>query len=102
MRFDTDTRTRIYLDVETSIDPGTSTVELKVDDTWHPAAWEGAATQSGGTWKRTARTTGYFAGPGVTTPGGATVLTSGLHRAKTRIVTATETLAEDADPIHVD
>lgn len=56
---------------------------------------------SGTRWTQTARTTGYFAGPGAT-PDGAAVLTAGQHATETRVSWAGgDTIAEASTPIVV-
>jgi hypothetical protein len=85
-----------------------STVEVKVDADWHPAAWLAAATSSvvtvGGVsvtrWSRPARTTDYFCGPEAT-PSGATVLTLGRHLTKTRVTLGGDQLVAESTPIDV-
>lgn len=100
MKLNPATRTRVLADMTLDIDPTGSTIELKVDGTWHPAEWQGAPVVTAGKWKQTARTTGYFAGPDAVAAG-ATVLTAGRHLTKTRVTSGADILVADADPIDV-
>lgn len=100
MRFNAATRTRVLADMTLDIDPAGTTVEVKVDDTWHPAEWQGAPVNAAGKWKQTARTTTYFAGPDAT-PAAAVVLTAGKHSTKTRVTSGSDVLVAEADYIDV-
>lgn len=101
MRLDDETRTRLFVDMTLDVDPTGSTIELSIDGTWHSCDWQGTPTQSGGKWAQTARTSGYFAGPGAT-PDGATVLTVGRHLTQTRVTwTGGDTLVEPSTPIDI-
>ena len=55
---------------------------------------------TGSRWTRTARTTGYFAGPDAEASG-ATVLTAGKHRTQTRVTQGDDILTADFEPIVV-
>jgi hypothetical protein len=101
MKFDAGTRTRLLVKMELDFDPTGSTVEVKVDSTWYPASWLDTPVQSGGTWKQTARTTGYFAGPEVVDPAGATVLTATRHLTQTRVTSGTDVIVADSTPLDV-
>ncbi len=104
MKYDAGTRTRLLVNMTLDFDPTGSTVEVKVDDTWYPATWQGSPTQDGSTWKQTARTTGYFAGPEVASPGGAVVLAatpSARHETQTRITSGSDVITADSTPIDV-
>jgi hypothetical protein len=101
MNFPRGTRTKIFEDMTLDVDPTGSTVELAVDGTWYPAAWQGSAVQSGSKWTQTALTTGYFAGPDAVASG-ATVLTAGRHLTTTRVTLAAgDVLVHDSSPIDV-
>lgn len=101
MRLDDETRTRLFADMTLDVDPTGSTIEVSVDGTWHSCDWQGSPTLSGGRWTQTARTTGYFAGPGATADG-ATVLTAGRHLTQTRVTWAGgDTLVEPSTPIDI-
>ena len=111
MRFDAATRTRLNVNMETDFDPTGSTVEVKVDAAWHAATWQGSPVQkkvrderSGAMvdrWFQTARTTDYFAGPEVASPGAATVLTATRHLTQTRVTSGTDVIVADSDPLDV-
>lgn len=101
MRFNNDTRTRILIPaMRTTFDPATATIELKIDSTWHPGEWTGAAVVSGTTWTRPARTTAYFAGPDAVASG-ATVLTLGRHLTETRVTNGGDIIVAASTPIDV-
>lgn len=102
MKLNAGTRTRILWDFVLDVDPTGSTVEVKIDDTWHPCEWQGAPVKvSERRWTQTARTTGYFAGPDAI-PAGATVLTAGQHPTRTRVSwTDSDSLVEPSTPIDV-
>lgn len=100
MRFNTATRIRLLLDVTSDIDPTGSTVEVKVDDTWHEAEWLGEPTASSSRWTQTARTVGYFAGPDAAAAG-ATVLAAGRHPTKARVTKSGDVLVADSTPVDV-
>ncbi|MDR7253685.1 hypothetical protein J2X46_002675 [Nocardioides sp. BE266] len=100
MKFDAGTRTRLIATMTLDFDPTGSTVEVKVDSTWHPASWQDAAVQSGGKWTQAARSTGYFAGPEATADG-ATVLAAGRHATQTRVTSGTDVIVADSTPIDV-
>lgn len=101
MKFDAGTRTRLLVRMELDFDPTGSTVEVKVDSTWYPATWQGSAAQANGKWTQTARTTGYFAGPEVASPAGATVLTATRHNTQTRVTSGSDVIVADSTPIDV-
>lgn len=102
MKFDAGTRTRLLVRMELDFDPTGSTVEVKVDGTWYPASWLDSPVQSDGTWKQTARTTGYFAGPEVADPAGAVVLTATpRHYTQTRVTSGSDVITADSDPIDI-
>lgn len=101
MRFDAGTRTRLIAHLELDFDPTGSTVEVKVDSTWHAATWQGAAVEASGKWTQDARTTDYFAGPEVASPGGATVLAAGDHPTQTRVTSGSDIIVSDANGITV-
>lgn len=109
MKFETDTRTRILADMTLDYDPTSTTVEVKVDDDWYPATWQGSATsrtftKDGRTrteWKQTAQTIGYFAGPDFVSPGAAVVLTAGRHVTKTRVTAGQDSITHDSTAIDV-
>lgn len=101
LQFDAATRTRLLIPMSLDIDPTGSTPEIKVDTIWHPAEWIGLPTQTGGRWFQTARTTGYFAGPQVVAPAGATVLAVGPHNTKTRVSKGADILAAQSTVIAV-
>ena len=101
MKFNNDTRTRILIPaMVTSFDPASATLELKIDDTWYACEWTAAATASGSTWTRPARTTGYFAGPAATASG-ATVLALGRHSTETRVTNGSDIITAASSPIDV-
>lgn len=110
MKFDAGTRTRPLAHMEMTFDPTGSTVELKVDDTWHAAEWQGEPVQrqvrneqTGDMeprWFQTARTTDYFAGPEATASG-ATVLTAARHLTQTRVTSGTDVIVADSTPLDV-
>lgn len=100
MKFDAGTRTRLLVKMETDFDPTGSTVEVKVDDTWHAAEWQDTAVEAGGRWKQTARTTDYFAGPEAS-PSGATVLAATRHLTQTRVTSGTDVIVADSSPLDV-
>lgn len=100
MRFNAATHTRLLADVTLDIDPTGSTVEVKVDDTWHPAEWLGSAEVAGTKWTQTARTTDYFAGPDAVASG-AVVLAKARHVTKARVTKGGDVLVTDATPIDV-
>lgn len=102
MKFAAGTRTRLLVTMTLDFDPTGSTVEVSVDGTWHAASWQGSPTNAGGKWTQTARTTDYFAGPDVASPGGATALTLGRHPTQTRVTSGTDIITADATPIDVD
>lgn len=101
MRFDDGTKTRLFADVEMDIDPTGSTVEVRVDDTWYAASWLDSPVASGGRWTQTARTSQYFAGPAVSSPGTAVVLESGRHLTETRVTVGGDILTFDSSPVDV-
>lgn len=102
MKLNDDTRTRLLVDVVLDVDPAGATLELKIDDTWYPCDWQGAATESGGKWSRAGRTSGYFAGPTVP-PDGAVVLDGPRHLTETRVAwVGGDTIVERSTPIDVD
>lgn len=102
MKFDAGTRTRLLVTMTLDFDPTGSTVEVKVDDTWHAATWQGTPTNTGGKWTQTARTTDYFAGPEVAAPGGAVVLAATpRHTTQTRVTSGTDVIVADSTPIDV-
>lgn len=101
MRFDDETRTRLFLDMTLDVDPTGSTIEVGVDGTWHACDWQGEPAQKAGRWTQTARTSGYFAGPAAS-PDGATVLTVGRHSTQTRVSWAGgDSLVGASSPIDV-
>lgn len=109
MRLDDETRTRLFVDVDLSVDPAGSSVELSIDGTWHACEWQDIAVKTTqrikgrnvDVWTQTARTSGYFAGPAATADG-ATVLTVGRHLTQTRVAwTGGDTLVEPSTPIDV-
>lgn len=85
MKLNDESRTRITVEMQTSLDPTGTTVELKVDSTWFACSWEGSPVLANGVYTQKARTTGYFAGPAHAAPAGATVLTLGDHATETRV-----------------
>lgn len=102
MKLNDESRVRVLIPMTLSADPTGSTVELKVDATWHAATWQGTPVASGGVWKQTARTTGYFAGT-LATASGATVLAAGRHPCETRVTwPAGDTVAYPAGSIDAD
>lgn len=101
MRFDAGTRTRILAEMTLDFDPTGSTVEVKVDGLWHAATWQGEPVATPGKWTQTARTTDYFAGPEVVTPGSAVVLTSARHLTQTRVTSGTDVIVSDSSPVDV-
>lgn len=101
MKFDAGTRTRLLVNMTVDFDPTGSTVDVKIDSTWYPADWQGTPVQSAGKWTQTARTTGYFAGPEVASPGGAVVLTATRHVTQTRVTSGTDVIVADSTPIDV-
>lgn len=103
MKFDAGTRTRLLVKMELDFDPTGSTVEVKVDSTWHPATWQDSPVQSGGKWTQTARTTDYFAGPEVANPAGATVLgiSPARHLTQTRVTSGSDVIVADSTPLDV-
>lgn len=104
MKFDAGTRTRILVDVTVGIDPDGSTVELRVDDTWHAATWldtAATATSNGrAAWTQTARTDTYFAGPDATASG-ATVLALGNHPTEVRVTSGQDVLTYNMGTVTV-
>lgn len=63
MRIDADEKKYVWAKpVTVDVDPTSSTVELELDGTRYPMAWQGAAVVSGGKWSQEARTTVRFAG----------------------------------------
>ena len=101
MNLDDETRTRLFVDVTLDVDPTGSTVELGIDGTWYACDWQDSPAQSGGEWKQTARTSGYFAGPGATADG-ATVLTVSRHATQTRVTwPGGDTIVAASTPIDV-
>ena len=106
MKFDAGTRTRILVDVTAEIDPTDSTVEVRVDDTWHPATWldepveSRSAANARTTWKQTARTDTYFAGPDAAA-GGATVLALGRYPMEVRVTSGQDILTRDLERLEV-
>lgn len=100
MRFDAGTRTRLLVRMELDFDPTGSTVEVKVDDTWHAAAWLDSPVTSGGKWTQTARTTAYFAGPEAVASG-ATALAAARHLTQTRITSGADVIVADSSPLDV-
>lgn len=104
MRFDAGTRTRILAAMTLDFDPTGSTVEIRVDSTWYAATWQGAPVSAGGKWTQTARTTGYFAGPEVSVPAGAVVLTATptpRHLTQTRVTSGSDIIVADSDPVDI-
>lgn len=101
MRFDAGTKTRILEDMELSFDPTGTTVEIKIDAEWYPATWIGSPVAASGKWTQTARTTGYFAGPEVVTPGAAVVLTQSRHLTQTRVTSGSDIIVADSSPVDV-
>lgn len=109
MKFETDTKTRVLADMVLDYDPTGTTVEVKVDSTWYAATWQGSPTsrtitKNGRTWDewyQTAMTTGYFAGPDVSSPGSAVVLSAGRHPSKTRVTQGQDAITHDSSPIDV-
>ena len=100
MNFDPGTRTRLLVNMTLDFDPTGSTVEVKVDDTWHAATWQGSAVQKGTSWTQTARTTDYFAGPEATAAG-ASVLAVGRHPTHTRVTSGSDVIVAKSSPIDV-
>lgn len=100
MRFNAATRTRLLIDVTCDIDPTGSTVEVKLDDTWYPATWLGAAVPAGEKWTQTARTVSYFAGPDATAAG-AVVLPRGRHMTKARVTQGGDVLVAESSAVDV-
>jgi hypothetical protein len=104
MKFDAGTRTRLLVKMELDFDPSGSTVEVKVDDTWYPATWLDSPVKSGTRWTQTARTTGYFAGPEVSSPAGAVVLAitpTSRHLTQTRVTSGSDVIVADSTPLDV-
>ena len=109
VKFETDTNTRLLVDMAVEVDPSGTTVEIKVDGTWYAATWQGSAVSSTRTvnglsrttWRQTARTTGYFAGPDVAVPGSSVVLALGRHPTKTRVTSGQDVITEDSTPVVV-
>lgn len=114
MRFDAGTRTRLTAQMTLDFDPTGSTVEVKVDSEWYPAEWQGSPIESTvrnedtgqmeQSWAQEARTVGYFAGPEVTDPGSAVVLTATprkRHPTQTRVTSGTDIITADSDPIDI-
>lgn len=117
MRFKASTRTRVLVNMEMDFDPTGSTIEVKVDADWHAATWQGSSVQrqvrneqTGSMethWFQTARTTDYFAGPDVASPGVATVLSAttgsppGRHPTQTRVTSGQDSIVSDSTPIDV-
>lgn len=102
MNFDRATRAKLTLHVVTSFDPTGATVELAVDDTWHPATWQGnpAPNPAGTEWSQQALTDGYFAGPDAPADS-ATVLATGRHTTRLRVTKGTQVITVDASVIDV-
>lgn len=104
MNLDAGTRTRILVDLTLDLDPDGTTVELRVDDTWHAATWLDTAaetTRNGKTtWTQTARTTDYFAGPDAVASG-ATVLALGRHEQEVRVTSGQDVITRDLRAINV-
>ena len=113
-KFDAGTHTRIFFTMTLDFDPVGSTVELKVDSTWHAATWlltpiqtqvrNERTGQMEPRWVQVARTIGYFAGPEVAVPAGATVLTATptpRHLTHTRVTSGSDVIVADADPVDV-
>lgn len=100
MKFDAGTRTRLLVKMELDFDPTGTTVDVKVDDTWHTASWLDTPVQTGSKWTQTARTTDYFAGPEATAAG-ATVLTAARHLTQTRVTSGTDVIVADSTPLDV-
>ena len=108
VRFNDETRTRILLPaVVTTFDPATATLEVKIGSAWYACDWTAAATTTGSgssqTWTRAARTTAYFAGPGVPAGAvaGATVLALGRHATETRVTNGADIITAPSSLIEV-
>lgn len=102
LEFDAGTLTRILDDVVLSFDPTGSTVEIKVDSTWHAAIWLDTPVECDKKWMQTAQTVEYFAGPEVSTPGAAVLLSSApRHRTQTRVTKGNDIIVSDASQIQV-
>jgi hypothetical protein len=110
MRLNAATCTELFADVEIGVDPTGSTVEVMVDDDWHPAEWVGEVAQKQVTrngvtrtiWVQTARTTQTFAGPDAEpTDEDCVDLERGRHLTKTRVTKGHDRLVADSDPIDV-
>lgn len=101
LRFDSATRTRLLLPMYLDIDPTGSAVEVKVGSIWYPAEWIDSPLRKGNAWTQVARTLGYFAGPNVVSPAGATVFSLGPHTTKTRVVKEADILAAESTVITV-
>lgn len=102
MRLNDESRARLEIPMTLSQSPAGSTVELKIDDTWHPCTWQDSPVELAGAWTQTAKTTGYFAGP-IATAAGATVLEVGRHFTETRVSWPDgDTIAARSSPIDVD
>lgn len=104
MKFDAGTRTRIIATLMLDFDPTGSTVEVKIGSTWYPATWQGTPVSAAGKWTQSARTTGYFAGPEVASPGAAVVLTvtpTPRHLTQTRVTSGTDIIVADSDPVDI-
>lgn len=104
MKMHVATRTRIPVDMTLDFDPTGTTIELKIDDTWHPCTWQGTPTKAGAQWKQTALTNVYFAGPEYDNPPAGTVVLSRepyRHLAQTRVTNATGEITWRTDVVDV-
>lgn len=102
VNFDTEARTRLLADMTLDINPTGTTIAIKIDTVWHPAEWLDQPVVQGNRWAQTARTTGTFVGPAAANQASATQLTAGTHTTKTKVVSGTDELVEDANPILVE
>lgn len=101
MKMHTGTRTRITIDMVLDFDPTGSTLEYKVDATWHPCTWLGSPVQDGARWKQTAVTDDWFAGPGTDDGDDEVVLSLGRHFTQTRVTAGGNEITGRSEPVDV-
>jgi hypothetical protein len=103
VRFDSSTCTRLTVDMVLNVNPVDTTLELWLDDQWHPCEWTGPGVFRSGRYYRPARTVDYFKGPNAeATVPDPYVLGEKRYRAKTRLTTAGgDAIVETSDYIDV-
>lgn len=98
-----DDRRQIDIDITTSVNPSAAVLTLVVGQVSYTCTWLATATQVGTSWKRTARTDQYFAGPLVPTGqvAGAVVLSYGTHQTEVLCRIGDTTIASRTEPLTV-